>query len=213
QAIALAIDRESLTLLFDGRAEPAPGILPNNVPFSGEPTAPFRYDLDAAKASMAASSIPGGASLELLTDAGGATMGQVIAAQLAEIGLDVTITVVDNGTLFARAASGDFDLEINGNVATSPTALDPIVATQVIDWYFTGMSADLAADDIAAALATTDDATRTELVSSIQDQLVLEAGNIGLVTVDSIYAVKPNIVGFSPFPYLRWYPQNVSVTS
>jgi peptide/nickel transport system substrate-binding protein len=211
QAIALAIDREALTQLYGGRAEVATGILPNNVPFGGEPTSPWRHDVEAAKQLIAESSAAGGATLELLSDAGEAPMAQVIAAQLAEIGIDVTITTVDNGTLFARGGEGDFDLQINGNVATSPSALDPILATQVIGWYYSGMPADLGAEELAAARASTDDGERSQLVTEVQDLLVEQAGNIGLVTLDSTYAVKPGITGFAPFPFLRWYPQNVGV--
>jgi ABC-type transport system substrate-binding protein len=212
QAIAAAIDRDALTQLYDGHAVVADGILPNNVPFGGKPTTGFTFDLDRAKSLMSGSSIPDGAPLELLADAGRAPEAQVIADQLSRIGLDITVTIVDNGTLFARAADGDYDLEINGNVATSPSAMDPIVATQVIDWYFTGMPATTAADDIAAALASDDDGERSALVTKIQDALVEEAGMIGLVTLDSVYAVKPSIHGFAPFPFLRWYPQDMTVS-
>ncbi|MBI5087315.1 MAG: ABC transporter substrate-binding protein, partial [Actinobacteria bacterium] len=196
QAIALAIDRDALTQLYGDRAEVATGILPNNVPFGGEPSSPWRYDLDEAKRLIAESSAAGGASLELLSDAGEAPMAQVIAAQLAEIGMDLTITTVDNGTLFARGGEGDFDLQINGNVATSPSALDPILATQVIGWYYSGMPVDLGAEQLAAARASEDDDERAQLVTEVQDLLVEQAGNIGLLTLDSTYAVKPGVTGF-----------------
>lgn len=213
QAIAAAIDRESLTALFDGTAQVAEGILPNNVPFGGKPTTPFTHDVERAKALMAESSLADGGSFELLVDPSRQPVAEAIAAQLAEIGLDITVAVVDNGTLFSRAASGDYELQINGNVATSPTALDPIIATQVIDWYFTGIPAETGLDEIMAAMASGDDAEREALVTKIQDALIEQAGMIGLVTLDSLYAVKPNVANFAPFPFLRWYPQDVGKRS
>ena len=212
QAIAAAIDRETITQLYEGEAVPAPGILPANVPFGADPTTPFHFDLAEAETLMAESEHPDGLQLELLTDPSDAALAQVLGTQLAEIGIDVTITTVDNGTLFARGGEGDFDMQLNGNVATSPSALDPIIATQVIEWYYTAMPADLAADDIAAALASDDDEERAALVQSIQDALVEQAGQIGIVTLPSVYAVKPYVHGVAPFPYLRWYPQTVYLT-
>lgn len=212
QAIAAAIDRETLTQLYEGYAEPATGVLPANVPFSADPTTPFHFDLDEARQLMADSEHPDGLQFELLADQGEAALAQVVATQLAEIGVDLAITIVDNGTLFDRGGEGDFDMQLNGNVATSPSALDPIIATQVIEWYYTAMPADLAAADLAAALASDDDAERAQLVGSIQDALVEQAGQIGMVTLASLYAVKPYVKGVEPFPYLRWYPQTVSLT-
>ena len=68
QAISLAIDRDKLTLLFEGLAEPAKGVLPANTPFGKDPSQPFHFDLDAAKKLMADSTSPKGLDLELLTD-------------------------------------------------------------------------------------------------------------------------------------------------
>ena len=98
---------------------------------------------------------------------------------------------------------------MNGNVATSPTALDPLIATKVINWYYTGMDQSVAADEIAKALASNDDTERTNLMGQVQDKLVEQATQIGLVTTAPVYAVKPKVHGFAPFTYLRWYPEQV----
>ena len=128
------------------------------------------------------------------------------------IGLNVTTSAVDSGTLFDRGGQGDFDMQINFNAAWPPTALDPVIATQVIGWYYTGMDPMLASGDIEAALAEPDPAARVAHITAIQDQLLTGGGEVGLVTIQQVLAATGRVQGWVLWPTGNWNAADVFVT-
>src|SRR5262249_10811383 len=67
QALSMAIDRQHLTQLLNGRAEPAAGPIPPLVEGDNTSLQPTAYDSDGAKAALAAAGYPDGFSTELYT--------------------------------------------------------------------------------------------------------------------------------------------------
>jgi ABC-type transport system substrate-binding protein len=212
QAISLAIDREGLTALYGGFATAAAGVLPVNPSDYGAPTEGHTYDPDAARALL--EQVPGAADLtfEMLHGPDDGEVAQAIAAMLGDIGLNVTTASVDSGTLFDRGGQGDYDMQINFNAAWPPTVLDPIVATQVIGWYYTGMDPSIGSAEIEAALAESDPAARAALVTSIQDQLLEAGGKQGIVTLQLVFAANSRVQGWSLWPTGNWNSAAVYVT-
>jgi ABC-type transport system substrate-binding protein len=139
-------------------------------------------------------------------------VAQAAAAMLGEIGLNVTTSAVDSGTLFDRGGQGDFDMQINFNAAWPPTALDPVIATQVIGWYYTGMDPNLASVDIEAALAEPDPSARAGHITSIQDQLLEGGGQVGIVTLQQVFAATDRVQGWTLWPTGNWNAAIVSVS-
>lgn len=109
-AIAHAIDREAIVAgVFGGNAELADSVVLESVvadmggdadvasafdEFAGG----FEFDLDAARAELAQSSVPDGFSIEVSVfseDPTQALVAQVMAQSLSEIGIDITIKQVD----------------------------------------------------------------------------------------------------------------------
>ena len=212
KAISMAIDREGLTELYGGFATAAAGVVPVNPSDYGAPTEAASYDPDAARALIDANPDAKGLTLELLHSPDDGEVAQAVAAMLGEIGLNVTTSSVDSGTLFDRGGQGDFDMQINNNAAWPPTALDPIIATQVIGWYYTGMDAGLAGADIEAALAEGDPSARIPYITSIQDQLLEGGGMVGLVTFQPVFAATDRVQGWTLWPTGNWNSAIVSVT-
>jgi ABC-type transport system substrate-binding protein len=212
KAISMAIDREGLTELYGGFATAAAGVVPVNPSDYGAPTEAAGYDPDAARALIDANPDAKGLTLELLHSPDDGEVAQAVAAMLGEIGLNVTTSSVDSGTLFDRGGQGDFDMQINNNAAWPPTALDPIIATQVIGWYYTGMDAGLAGADIEAALAEGDPSARIPYITSIQDQLLEGGGMVGLVTFQPVFAATDRVQGWTLWPTGNWNSAIVSVT-
>lgn len=68
----------------------------------------YEFDLDAARAEMAESSVPDGFEYEFLTTTAAAPVAQVIAEQLSEIGIDLTVDSVGD-TEFTSALIGEGD--------------------------------------------------------------------------------------------------------
>jgi ABC-type transport system substrate-binding protein len=212
KAISMAIDREGLTELYGGFATPAAGVLPVNPSDYGAPTEAAAYDPDAARALIDANPDAKGLTLEMLHGPDDGEVAQAVAAMLGEVGLNVTTSAVDSGTLFDRGGQGDFDMQINFNAAWPPTALDPVIATQVIGWYYTGMDPGIASADIEAALAEPDPAARAAHITSIQDQLLQGGGQVGLLTLQQVFAAVDRVQGWTLWPTGNWNAANVSVT-
>ena len=212
RAISLAIDREGLTALYGGFATAANGVLPVNPSDYGAPTEGYTYDPDAARALL--EQVPGvqDLSFEMLHGPDDGEVAQAIAAMLGDIGLNVTTASVDSGTLFDRGGQGDYDMQFNFNAAWPPTVLDPIIATQVIGWYYTGMDPAIGNAEIEAALAEGDPAARAELVTSIQDQLLEVGGQQGIVTIEQVFAANSTIQGWTLWPTGNWNSASVYVT-
>ncbi len=117
QAINYAVDKEAIikNVLF-GAGEPATSYLPK-MP-GHDPNAPgYPYDLEKAKQLVAQSSAKDGFALELLISAGdavGAQVAQLVAANLAEIGGQITITSLEPATVTDRiTVSQDFDMYLS----------------------------------------------------------------------------------------------------
>ncbi|WP_116998256.1 ABC transporter substrate-binding protein [Desertimonas flava] len=109
-AIAHAIDREAIVAgVFGGNAELADSVVLESVVADmggdtdvatvfDEFAAAFEYDLDAARAELAQSSVPDGFEIEVPVfseDPTQALVAQVMAPSLAEIGIDISISQVD----------------------------------------------------------------------------------------------------------------------
>lgn len=211
KAISMAIDRDGLTELYSGFATAADGVLPVNPSDYGSPSAGSSYDPEAARALIDADPDAKGLTFEMLHGPDDGEVAQAVAAMLGEIGLDVTTSSVDSGTLFDRGGQGDFDMQINFNAAWPPTALDPVIATQVIGWYYTGMDPDLAVAEIESALGEPDPSARSEYITAIQDQLLEGGGQVGLVTIQQVFAATDRIQGWTLWPTGNWNAATVSV--
>ena len=212
QAISLGIDREGLTALYGGFATAANGVLPVNPTDYGASTDGYTYDPDAARALL--EQVPGAQDLtfEMLHGPDDGEVAQAIAAMLGDIGLTVTTSSVDSGPLFDRGGQGDYDMQVNFNAAWPPTVLDPILATQVIGWYYTAMDPEIGSTEITEALAESDPAARRALVTAIQDQLLEAGGQQGIVTIQQVFAANSRVQGWSLWPTGNWNAAAVFVT-
>jgi ABC-type transport system substrate-binding protein len=100
QAVSHAIDKDNLIRLQNGRGVAAGCIFPSQLPGFDASCDPYPHDLDKARALMAEAGNTG-FSTQLYTDtsAAGPPAGASIAADLAEIGIDVEVVSLDFGAL------------------------------------------------------------------------------------------------------------------
>jgi ABC-type transport system substrate-binding protein len=98
RALSMAIDRERLSTILNGRAVPANGPVPPGVPGDNTEVAPYSYEPDAAREMLAAAGYPEGFTTEILTntDPTNLAVSQAIIADWAEIGVTATLQSVDN---------------------------------------------------------------------------------------------------------------------
>ncbi|MFI9837499.1 ABC transporter substrate-binding protein [Nonomuraea sp. NPDC051941] len=82
----------------------------------------YPYDLNAAKAELARSSVPNGFSFPFKTVASSASIAQVIAAQLKKIGINIEIKVLTDTAWFSELGAKNKPLT---HFETGPCAPDP----------------------------------------------------------------------------------------
>ncbi|HEX4472177.1 MAG TPA: ABC transporter substrate-binding protein [Nocardioides sp.] len=113
-AVSYAIDRASLikAILF-GHGTPANSLFMPTVPFYDKTTPGQQYDMDKAKAALAASAYPKGFSTvwsAMSGDSTDAAIAQVLQASLKELGITMTIKNVDPSALHAQETDQQYEI-------------------------------------------------------------------------------------------------------
>lgn len=117
QAIAYAVDRESVaTHIYEDNATPAISQLAPSVWGHNPDVDKITYDLEKAKELLSETDVPDGFSTELwVTDNQQVVeMATLIQENLSEIGIDVSIQLMDFGTLWQRTGEGEHEMMIVG---------------------------------------------------------------------------------------------------
>jgi ABC-type transport system substrate-binding protein len=98
RAMSLAVDRERLSQILNGRAVPLGGFLPPNVPGDNPDVLPDPYDPDTAKALLAEAGYADGFATTMLTNTDPISLAeaQAVIADLSAIGITVELTSIDN---------------------------------------------------------------------------------------------------------------------
>jgi len=119
-ALNMAINRDRLVQLLNGRAEAASGPLPPAMPGNNVDLQPFAYDPEGARALLAEAGYPDGFSTTLLTntDSTNVQIAQAVIADWEAIGVTTEFTSIDNAQFL--------DILIN-----QPETIDTIMT----NWY------------------------------------------------------------------------------
>lgn len=119
-ALSMAINRDRLVQLLNGRAVPASGPLPPAMPGNNADLQPFAYDPDAAKQMLTEAGYPEGFSTTMLTntDATNLQIAQAVIADWQAIGVTTELTSIDNAQFL--------DILIN-----QPDTIDTVMT----NWY------------------------------------------------------------------------------
>lgn len=114
KALQMAIDRQSiLDNLFDGRGQVLSGIMPPGLVGYNPDLPEIKYDLAAAKALLAEAGYPDGFEMTITQSTNSPdtlSRNEMVQAQLAKIGVKVTIEQVDEATWFAVRADGELPM-------------------------------------------------------------------------------------------------------
>jgi oligopeptide transport system substrate-binding protein len=114
QAMSMAVDRERLTKITNGRSVPAAGFLPPKVPGDNASLKPLPYDVAGAKALLAKAGFPDGFSTTMLsnTDPTAVSIAQAVIADLAAIGVKVELTSLDNAQFLNLLTTKPADIRL-----------------------------------------------------------------------------------------------------
>jgi len=181
RAIAFAIDREAISrAAFFGHGAPIYGAPtpPDSPYYNADLKGAVSFDPDKAKALLAEAGHADGLTLELIVYQGlgiYTTTAQVIQANLKEVGVDVSIRLVEWSDLVARKNGADYDAMIYG---VSMKLNDP----DAYGYYFGAESTYWAKpigyrDDTLEALlaegrALTDPAERKPVYAKVEERLL-----------------------------------------
>ena len=208
RAVALGLNYEAnLALAVGGLGTLTDSYLPvNSTMYVSPEGSNIRYDLEAAKAALAASAYPDGFefTLSFKEEPTNKKFAEMAQAQLAELGIKVTVEPVASADFDTRLCAGDFDAEISN--ASNP---DPAVQTKYFDgrndfnyqrggcYYQNSPSYDELIALIDEAKVTIDEAARKEIYAKIQTILADEVPGIPVYSPNKTCATDADLLGMT----------------
>lgn len=200
QAVACAINRDDvLTVAVDGKGTLQKTILNRGLWGFYDDMEGFNYDLDRAKALMAEAGYPDGGittTLTYSTSGAYANIANVIQANLAQIGITVTLNPMEDATLKQTCVDGDQELYLwRWNE-------DSKVDFVYRDLFYTGSSSnyhhysDAHADELIDIVATEKDQdVRMKAGIELQEYLVNACPQVPLYIANLVIAYNKNLQG------------------
>lgn len=224
QAINYAINKEALAkVAFAGYAKPMAGVVPQGVAYAAK-MGPWPYDPAKARALLKEAGYPTGFSTLLWSgynDGTATKVVQFLQQQLAQVGIKVSIEMLETGQRVQRvkqvqdpktagirmyyigwaSSTGEADWVLRPLLATSswPPAFDNTA-------YYSNSVVDKAIQD---ALLTTDEAKKTALYKTAQEQIWKDAPWAFLLTRNNVYAHSKKLSGVYVMPDGNFYYPNV----
>lgn len=204
QAILYAIDRNLiLEGLLGGKGEVVDGFLTQYSPYYDASVVPVAYNPEKAKALVAEAGWDSSRKLTYLVNAGDSTFVQaasVIAAQLAEVGIQVEIRTVDFASIWGYVGAGDFDLY---SVQYTITPIDPYpdIAWLISGENYLGYHNDQVDALLAQVGAAADEAATRAIYAQINTLVQAEVPLFNVYAIGPLGAVSNRLVNAVPHVY------------
>jgi len=217
RAISFAINRAALVkaVLF-GNGKPANSLLPPQVPFYQAATQGLQFDLTAAKAEMAKSSVPHGFSTEIIVPSGNSdyiTIATILQAELKPLGIKLNISELDPNTVNNDEQHFKYDMVLTLWTMDIPDpdeltyfAVDPQGGASS---FFTFYNNPTVVKDTVAAEKTTDPAARQSFYNVVQADAAADAFMAFLYYSPYPYASTSNVHGFFVTPLGNMHMEDV----
>jgi len=217
RAISLAIDRQAIikAVLF-GNGKPANSLFPPQVPYYDPTTPGYQYDLTAAKAQMAQSTVPHGFTTTMLLPSGNsdyATITTIIQAELKPLGITVKVQTLDPNTANANFQTEKYDMSLTLWTMDIPDpdelatfGLDP---TSGAKSFFTNYDNPTVVKDVHAAEQITTPSARQALYNVVQTDAAQDAFMAFLYYSPYPYVTTSNVHGFYVTPLGNYHMQSV----
>ncbi len=217
RAISYAIDRRALVkaVLF-GNGKPANSLFPPQVPYYQANTPGLQYNVAAAKAEMAKSSVPHGFSTDILVPSGNSdyvTIATILQSELKPLGIKLNITELDPNTVNNDEQTLKYDMVLTLWTMDIP---DPDeLATFAVDpksgarSFFTAYDNPTVVKDTHAAEVTSDPTQRQNLYNIVQADSAADAFMAYLYYSPYPYATTSNVHGFYVTPLGNMHMEDV----
>jgi peptide/nickel transport system substrate-binding protein len=217
RAISLAINRQSIikAVLF-GNGKPANSLFPPQVPYYDPSTPGYQYNLTAAKAQMAQSSVPHGFTTTILIPAGNsdyATIATIMQSELKPLGITVKVQTLDPNTANSNFQTEKYDMSLTLWTMDIPDpdelatfGLDPNSGAKS---FFTSYDNPTVVKDVHQAEQVTTPATRQSLYNTVQTDAAQDAFMAFLYYSPYPYVTSSSVHGFDVTPLGNYHMQDV----
>ena len=208
RAISYAINRNALVkavLFVNGT--PANSLFPPQVPFYQPNTPGLQYNLAAAKAEMARSSVPHGFPTDIQIPVGNSdyvTIATILQSELKPLGIKLNIAELDPNTVNNYEQTLKYDMVLTQWTMHLPDpdelatfAVDPSSGAKS---FFTAYTNPQVVKETHLAETTTDPAIRQKYYNFIQAQSARDAFMAFLYYSSYPYATTSNVHGFFVTP-------------
>lgn len=206
RAIAYAVDRQAIIdAVLLGNGQVANSFMSPQLRFYDPESPGIQLDLDKAREELAMSSVPDGFDLEILTTSDYTLyldIATILQAQLAEIGVNVTLRPIEFTNLYGTISSGDFQAAMEGWTSDIP---DPDEQVSFMADFVSAQSYSTNWDDeevrawVSQAQQEFDDATRAELYANIQRKANEDVPYVNLFYQGLPYAWSSAVNGFQVY--------------
>ncbi|MFN3346575.1 MAG: ABC transporter substrate-binding protein [Candidatus Bipolaricaulaceae bacterium] len=204
QALAYAIDRRQLIeLVALGYASPVGSHLAPGTPYYADMTWLYPYDPERAQELLAAAGYPAGFTATLTLPANypfHVRTGEVLAAQLARVGIRLNLKLVDWPTWLEQVyGQVDFDLTVIGHVGRGDPALTlAFYGPDRRDYYFRRGWESLELNQLLLLGATLADPEARHSIYTVAQYLIAkEVVNVFLLAPHRIVVAKIGVHGVS----------------
>jgi peptide/nickel transport system substrate-binding protein len=217
RAISYAINRDALVkaVLF-GNGQPANSIFPPQLPYYDTSSGGLQYNLAAAKAEMARSSVSHGFTTTLLLPSGNSdysTIATIVQSELKPLGITVQIQQLDPNTANNDLQSGKYDMsfalwtmDIPDPDELATFALDPTAGSKS---FFTFYDNPTVVKAVHAAEVTTQPAARQADYNTAQSLAAQDAFMAFLYYSPYQYVESSNVRGFLVTPLGNYHMEDV----
>jgi peptide/nickel transport system substrate-binding protein len=219
RAIAQAVDKNAIrsAVLF-GNGDIATTFLSPATWGHNSTDKGLSFDLTAAKATLAKSAYPNGFKATLVTSAGNqnsASQAQLLQANLAKIGITVTLQTLDPSALRTATKAGNYDMSL-GYYTTDVIDPDEIArfagtpagGSNLLYTFYKNDELQKLAD---TASANQDQATRKKSYDRMQAIILDQVPYVSLYYAPAVYSYSATVRGFHPGATGNYFLKNVSL--
>ena len=217
RAISLAINRAALVkaVLF-GHGKPANSLFPPQVPYYDPSTPGLQYNLTAAKAEMAKSTVPHGFTTTFLVSSGFSdylTIATIVQNELKPLGINVKIQQLDPNTANLDQQHLKYDMTLTYWTMDIPDpdelatfGVDPNAGSRS---FFTAYNNPTVVKDTHNAEQTLSTSARQDLYNTVQSDSAADAFMAFLYNSPYAYATTSGVHGFYVTPLGNYHLENV----
>ncbi|WP_087972310.1 glutathione ABC transporter substrate-binding protein [Oceanobacillus rekensis] len=219
QAISMAIDKEEIINgIYDGVGIPAKGPLAPGIFGHDEDLDGLEYNVDEAKALLEEAGYPDGFSATIWSndDRQRVDTATNVQAQLAEIGIDLEVEIMEWGAMLEETANGEHEMMVFGWTTVTGDADNGMYPLFHSDNLGAPGNRTFTVDEeldtyLDEARQTADPDKRLELYSQAQEKLVEIAPFVYLLHQEYLLGVRNEVKGLTQLPTQLLQLKNVYI--